>query len=60
MKKYAEGLGGVIGAFVGGIIAGVAVYYTGSLWCCLCAPVGYVLGTKIGKAIAESAKTPDV
>ena len=54
MKKYAEGIGSVIGAFVGGIIGGIAVYYTGSLWYCLCAPAGYLLGTKIGKAVAKT------
>lgn len=54
MKKYAEGIGCLIGAFVGGIIGGIAVYYTGSLWYCLCAPVGYLLGTKIGKAVAKT------
>lgn len=60
MKKYAEGLGGIIGALVGGILGGIASYYTGSSWYCLMAPIGYLAGTKIGKAVENSEKALDV
>lgn len=50
--KNAEGIGALIGAVVGALGTGVAVYFTGSPWCCLIGLAGYLMGARIGKAVA--------
>ena len=35
--KNAEGIGALIGSVAGAVGTGVAVYFTGSPWCCLIA-----------------------
>lgn len=50
--KNAEGIGALIGAVVGALGTGVAVYFTGSPWCSLIALAGYLMGSRIGKAVS--------
>ena len=50
--KNAEGIGALIGAVVGALGTGVAVYFTGSPWCCLIALAGYLTGAWIGRFVA--------
>lgn len=50
--KHAEGIGALIGAVVGTAGTGVAVYFTGSPWCCLIGLAGYLAGSRIGKVVA--------
>ena len=47
MKK-AEGICSVIGSLVGAIGTGVAIYFTGSVWCSI------MIGDRIGKVIDDS------
>ena len=50
--KNAEGIGALIGSVAGTVGAGVAVYFTGSPWCCLIALAGYLAGAWIGRFVA--------
>ena len=51
--KNAEALGALIGSIVGAIATGIAVYFTGNPLCALIGLVGYLAGSRIGKAVAE-------
>lgn len=50
--KNAERIGALIGSVAGAVGTGVAVYLTGSPWCCLIALAGYLAGAWIGKLVA--------
>lgn len=53
MKNYKE-LGGLIGAFVGCILTGVCIYFTGSVWSAVIPLVCLLLGGWIGKSAEKS------
>ena len=50
--KNAEGIGALIGSVAGTVGTGVAVYFTGSPWCCLIALAGYLAGAWIGRLVS--------
>ena len=43
MKK-AEGICSLIGSLVGAIGTGVAIYFTGSVWCSIIGFLGFMIG----------------
>lgn len=53
MKK-AEGICSVIGSLEGAIGTGVAIYFTGSVWCSIIGFLGFMIGDRIGKVIDNS------
>lgn len=50
MKNY-EVVGNVIGALLGAILTGVAIYYTGSVFSSVIGFLGFLIGGWIGKSI---------
>ncbi len=52
MKNYKE-LGGLIGAFIGCILTGVCIYFTGSIWSAIIPLVCLLFGEWIGKSIEK-------
>ena len=55
MKK-AEGICSVIGSLIGAVGTGVAIYFTGSIWCSIIGFLGFMIGGQIGKVIDNSKK----
>ena len=53
MKKV-EAICSLIGSLVGAIGTGIAIYFTGSIWCSIIGFLGFVIGNQIGKAIDNS------
>lgn len=53
MKK-AEGICSVIGSLVSAIGTGVAIYFTGSVWCSIIGFFGFMICDRIGKVIDNS------
>lgn len=51
--KRAEGIGALVGSIAGAIGTGVAVYLTGSPWCCLIGLAGYLADSGIGEALEK-------
>ena len=43
-----------IGSLVGAIGTGVAIYFTGSVWCSIIGFLGFMIGDRIGKVIDDS------
>lgn len=52
--EKAEGICSVIGSLVGAIGTGVAIYFTGSVWCSIIGFLGFMIGDRIGKVIDDS------
>lgn len=55
VKNYKEA-GGLAGAFVGCILTGICVYFTGSIWSAVITYVCLLLGGWIGKSIEKAEK----
>lgn len=51
--KNAEAIGALIGSIIGAVATGIAVYFTGNPLCALIGLVGYLAGSRIGKAISK-------
>ena len=56
MKK-AEAIGSLIGSLVGAVGTGIAIYFTGSIWGSMIGFFGFILGSRIGRAV-DHAKEP--
>lgn len=51
--KNAEAIGALTGSIIGAVATGIAVYFTGNPLCALIGLVGYLAGSRIGKAISK-------
>ena len=55
MKK-AEAVCSLIGNLVGAVGTGIAIYFTGSIWCSIIGFLGFIIGSQIGKTVDNSKK----